>query len=126
MVVLDTNIIIDHIRTFRTEESESYLQSLLKEDLAISVITIQELYVGKSMDDEKNIRLVNKIIEPYTFLNYTPEIAMLAGAIGRNQYSKSYFADAAIAATCLKHDAKLATLNKKHFEGIGGLEFVEV
>jgi len=50
MVILDTNIIIDHIRL--PKKSDSHLVKIVrfipKEIFALSVISIQELYIGQS------------------------------------------------------------------------------
>ncbi len=55
-------------------------------------------------------------------LPYTYEIAELAGSLTRDSKQLLLFADAAIAATALSNGASLATLNKKDFATIPGIE----
>ena len=122
MVVLDTNIIIDHIRSY----GQSHLQILNdrygQKDLAISVLTIQELYRGEStLINKEEIKLTN-IIAPLTILQYNYQTAKLAGEITRDSKRLIEFADAAIAATCILNKATLATLNIKDFNKIPGIK----
>lgn len=124
MVVLDTSVIIDHLR--QKLSGESYLMKLVQEmpraELALSVISIQELYEGKSTKDRKKEEYILATITPLKILPYTYEIAQLAGEIARDLTRTIELADAAIAATALLYDAELATLNKKDFVGIKGLK----
>lgn len=50
MVILDTNIVIDHLRQPKGRKSTltKLAQETPKEILAISTITVQELYEGQS------------------------------------------------------------------------------
>ncbi len=126
MVVLDTDIIIDYIR--QPENSNTHLITLLKSipesDLAISIVTIQELYVGESsslkQEEEFFLSLINKL----KILSYDHKVAKRAGEIMRDTRVRVQFADAAIAATAILNKAKLFTLNKKDFKGIKDLELI--
>ena len=126
MVILDTNIIIDHLRMFSQSSEESNLMKVLRkegrESLHLSIISIQELYEGKSTKKEDKLQQMLSILAPLTLLNYTSEIAELAGRIARDLKNPVEFADAAIAATCIFNDSKLFTLNTNHFEDIPNLE----
>ncbi len=126
MVVLDTNIIIDHLRRFSQSSEESNLMKILRKEgrdsLHLSVISIQELYEGKSTKEEDKLRQMLSILAPLTLLNYTSEIAELAGIIARDLKNPVEFADAAIAATCIFNDSELFTLNTSHFKNISSLE----
>ena len=125
MVVLDTNIIIDHLR--QTGKGDTLLlkiaQALPKETLALSVITLQELYEGKSTRKVEKEEYLLATIAPLRMLSYTYEIAELAGKIARDRERPIEFADAAIAATAIISDAQLFTLDKTDFKGIGDLAF---
>lgn len=125
MVVLDTNVIIEHLRQ---HGKNSPLISLGKhfpdEPFAISVINIQELFEGKSTRIVKEMQYLLETLKPLEILSYTYDIARLAGEIARDIESKIDLADAAIAATTIINNAKLATLNKKDFQRIKNLEFV--
>ena len=123
MVILDTNIIIDHLRT---REKESSLVLLLKtrskDEFAISILTIQELYEGKSTRNENLEQKLLATISPLKILPYTFDVAQLAGQIARDEKPSIELADAAIAATAIINGSLLFTLNKKDFRGIKNLE----
>ena len=125
MVIFDTNIIIDHLRQ---SPEKSKLLSLFKkyneEKFSMSIVSLQELYEGQSTKKhdvhEKLLNtLANLEILPYTF-----EVAKLAGEIARDIGRPIGFGDAAIAATAVLNDSKLATINAKDFKGIKGLELL--
>lgn len=123
MVILDTCIIIDHLRKKTLSKLIAIAKTLPKEQLAISLITIQELYEGQSTllpEKEKDLLAT---ISPLKILPYTYEIAKLAGKIARDLPHNIEFADSAIGATCLSYQASLYTLNKKHFSKIPDLVF---
>ena len=125
MVIIDTSIIIDHLR--REAGVDTFLKKIVrtapKELLAISTITIQELYEGKSSKNEENDKYLLATIAPLKILPYTYEIAQFAGEIVRDLEKPIEFADAAIAATAIINNCSLYTLNKKDFLNIENLEF---
>lgn len=126
MVILDTNIIIDHLR--QSPDKVSFLRKvsnkISKENLSISVISIQELYEGQSTKKENKEKYLLATISPLKILPYTYEIAKLAGEIAREYKGNIELADAAIAATTIINGGSLFSLNKKHFQGIRELEIV--
>lgn len=126
MVILDTNIIIDHLRS--GENKESQLMKIAKEKpkevLAISLITIQELYEGKSTSNDLKEQFLLATISPLKILPYTYEIAQLAGEIARDRKYPIELADAAISATAILNGASLVTFTKKDFEGIHNLHLL--
>ncbi|MBI3384854.1 PIN domain-containing protein [Candidatus Gottesmanbacteria bacterium] len=123
MVILDTSIIIDHLRQ---NTPKTYLTRLIKkyggESLAISIVTIQELYEGKITKKEMQEKDLLTTITPFTILLYSYEVAELAGKIARDLASPIEFSDAAIAATAIINGAQLATLNAKDFIHIPNLK----
>jgi predicted nucleic acid-binding protein len=82
---------------------------------------VQELFQGKSLGDEEEEKRVLEVIAPFEVLEYTIDIAKRAGKIVRENNGAS-FVDAAIAATAITYGSQLATLNRKDFEKIKGLE----
>jgi len=126
MVVLDTDILINYIR--QPESGSSHLipllQSISPQDLAISVITIQELYVGESSKAKQKEEFFLRLISRLIILPYDNKTAKMAGEIMRDIRPRVQFADAAIAATAILNKASLLTLNKKDFKGIKGLKLV--
>lgn len=125
MVILDTSIIIDHLRR---PPKESFLYKLAKEtpkeSWALSMISVQELYEGQSTSEEEKEVLMLATIGSLKILPYTFDVAQLAGEIARDLDRPIEFADAAIAATAIVNGGQLATLNKKDFMGISDLEIL--
>lgn len=121
MVVIDTSIIIDFLR--QPTKTDTYLETILSEtpksELSISIISVQELFAGRS--SKKAEESIMTLILPLKILPYSFEIAKKAGEEIRESKSGLSFADAAIAATALSYNAALLTLNKKDFQGIEGL-----
>jgi len=126
VVILDTNLLIDFIH--RPNLADSELEKFLKEnpqtDLSISVITIQELYVGQSSKDPKKEQMFLNLIKSLRVLPYELKTAKLAGEIIRDSKTSLSFPDAAIAATTILSKAKLLTLNKKDYEKIKKLKLI--
>ena len=128
MVILDTNIIIDHLRLPSTKPSVliKLVQQQPKINLAISIISVQELYEGKSTQKPDKEQILLSLISPLKILPYTFDIASLAGQIIRDTSQPITFADAAIAATSIYHQIPLFTLNQKHFQPIPDLKLFQL
>ena len=126
MVVLDTNIIIDHLRLSGNEDSQltKVAKQKPKEVLAISMITVQELYEGRSTRDSQKEQYLLATISPLKILPYTYEVAQLAGEIARDLNRPVEIVDAAISATTILNGASLLTLNKKDFDGMQNLQLI--
>lgn len=127
MVILDTNIIIDHLR-LGSAQKESLLMNIAKqkpkEILAISSISVQELYEGQSTKDDRKEQYLLATISPLKILPYTYEVAQLAGEIARDLDRPIELADAAIAATAILSNSVLLSANRKDFIGINNLQIV--
>ena len=128
MVVLDTNIIIDHLR--QRPGVDTLLKKVVRDqsdkNLALSVLSIQELYEGKSTREHPIEQLLSATIASLRILPYTFETAQHAGELARDLGRPISFPDAAIAATAILNEASLFTLNQKDFEGIDGLDLTKV
>lgn len=126
MVVVDTNIIIDHLRL--PPGSETYFLKILKlkpDDMfGISILSVQELYQGKTSLEVSRENDILKTLDYLKILPYDLKTAKLAGGITRDSKNPIGLADAAIAATTIINKAQLATLNKKDFQGIPDLKLV--
>lgn len=127
MVVLDTNIIIDHLRQKGSQDSllMKVVKNYPEQVLAISVISIQELYEGKSTLDKQKVQFLINTLKPLEILAYTEDVAKLAGILARDITRPIELADAAIAATTILNQATLLTLNKKDFRDIKELKLLE-
>jgi len=95
----------------------------------VSFATVAELYKGS----EKQRWGLAKIVQLETHLEttlvvpYDVELSRTCGrllALREQQGLKMEEFDAWIAATALRHDIPLATNNRRHFEGIDGLQLV--
>ena len=120
MVILDTSIVIDHLRLCNREKTilMEITNKCPASELAISVISIQELYEGRSTKNSEKELIMLSVISPLRVLPYTYQLAENAGKLARELSSSIQFADAAIAATALEYDAQVATLNTKDFQKI--------
>ena len=123
MVIIDTNIIIDYLRRKEKSSFESFFEQK-DDELGISLVTIQELFSGKSTKDKEEEDFLLALLASLVIFPYTYEIAKLAGELIRNAKDPIEFPDAAIAATAIFHDAKLFTLNKRDFAKIAKLQLL--
>ncbi len=123
MVILDTNIIIDHLRSSTSHETAliKLVKKYPKLSLSISLLSVQELYEGSSTRIEDREKDLLATISPLRLLPYTYEVAKLAGMIARDLKKPIELADAAIAATAILNHAELYTLNTKDFVAIPDL-----
>lgn len=126
MVIVDTNIIIDHVRQKQNHDTVflQIAEQYGNDNLAISVVSVQELYAGKSTRKDKEERLLLTIILSMRILPYSFQVAQTAGKLVRDLGRQIEFPDAAIAATAILNGGKLVTLNKKDFKGINNLELI--
>lgn len=126
MVVLDTSIIIDHLRC-STGQSKliRLVESHPHQELGISLITVQELYEGQStLIEAKETDLIT-VLAGLKVLPYTFDVAKLAGTIARDLPHPIELADAAIASTAILNFCPLYTLNPKDFLPIPGLDLFQ-
>ena len=124
MVLVDTSIIIDHLRqrSHDTTVLEKLFASEGEGSVAVSTISVQELYAGKSTLDPVKEGHLTKLLSKLVLIPYSLETAQLAGKLARDMSGYLRFADAATAATALLKSCPVATLNVKDFEKIEGLE----
>jgi len=124
MVVLDTSIIIDHLRQPPEKSKLIKMFKISSEDCGLSLVSVQELYEGESTKKDEEERYLLSTLTQIEILPYTYDVAKLAGQIARDLGRPIDLADAAIAATAILNGAQLFTLNKKDFQGIKNLEFL--
>ena len=111
-LLVDTDVMVDLLRG---HEAAMVWVREHTEKIALSVITVAELYAGFKGDDEK--RLLDDLVGLFQILPVTAQVAK-QGGLYRQQYRPSHgvgLADALIAATAVAHDARLVSLNRKHF-----------
>lgn len=123
MVICDTNVIIEYFKG--NELTKKILNSILSEDIAVSVITLMELMIGAL--NKRELKKIKRAINSFIILQISEEISEMAITL-IEKYSKSHglkIPDALIAATAIYHNAKLWTYNVKDFHYIDGLNLLD-
>jgi tRNA(fMet)-specific endonuclease VapC len=125
--LIDTDRIIDFLKG--DEKTVEKLISLLDEGLAVSVISLAELYEGVYGSDnpEKSMKGLNDFLTNVTILDVDSEISRVFGnkrASLRKEGKLIDNFDLLIAATCMHYDITLITNNTRHFEKIEGLNIL--
>lgn len=121
-VVVDSDIIIDFLRTGAGALPTLFIgQRDGTVELFLSAVTVLELFAGKSSKaTEAN---VGELISGFTVVPLASELARFSGSLKRDHRMSVAFADLVVAATTLSISAKLATRNKRHYQGIPKLRF---
>ncbi|MEM3563255.1 MAG: type II toxin-antitoxin system VapC family toxin [Candidatus Jordarchaeaceae archaeon] len=115
-ILVDTDVIIDHLRGF--ENSKKLLKEVeLGNFLAyFSAITEAELYSGQRTSVKSEQRIVERLLKIMHRVDVNSEIARKAGEL-RREYGVE-LPNAIIAATALILGAELVTRNIKHYKSI--------
>lgn len=115
-VVIDSSVIIDFLR--KDSREKSFAQKVIEdEDIVLSLVTVAELYSGKSVQQEGQAKdLLEKIIETAEVVYPGFDDAIKVGSL-RAKYQLS-LGDAFVAALALDLNLPLVTLDKKAFEKI--------
>lgn len=120
LAVLDTSILIDYFRA-KDKTKTQFMQLISEYTFFISVVTKYEFLAGTKPE---NIDFTNSIIENIEIQNLDSETIDIAIKIYNNLKSKNKLIDTPdifIAATAIKADIPLATLNKNDFSRIENL-----
>lgn len=128
-IVLDTDILIDLTRE-KQDVVDWVKENEEKSILATTIVNIFELFYGayKSKNQEKNILLINSILERVKIINLTLDSAHESGkqkAYLEKEGLAVEFRDILIGSIALIEKLPLKTNNKKHFERIIGLKLVK-
>ena len=125
--LLDTNILIDHIRGKKEIDID-----ILKKGAGISIITLGELYYGsqKSSNPQKTLKLIRKLLHDLGLQVQIldEEMVFEFGKIKAELEIKGIRLedfDLLIAATAKAGNLMLVTKNLKHFKRITGLKLYE-
>ncbi len=123
MIICDTNILIEFFKDNEVIEEE--LKRIGIAELAVSIITIAELYYGAR--DKVELAKIQKRLLSLRQIGLDPETSAifleLMGKYVLNHHLS--LPDALIAATALRHDAILYTLNLKDFKYIPGIRLYQ-
>lgn len=123
-IVLDSAILIEHFRGkagFLEILIEKYKLDMVR--LLVPTIVVFELWKGKSMFNREEEINVTGLIDQFEVVQLTRGIAEVAGSLEREGVARGN--DALIAGTCLVEHAQLATLNRKDFAKVQGLQLWE-
>lgn len=120
-ILIDTSIIIDHLRLKNKKQTILYKLFKNKHNLFASILTHTESYAGKSVWEKDSVRNhLKNILAGITILPLEEITSVKAGEISA-RYNLE-IVDAIIAATSIIHKLDLATLNIKDFEKINGIK----
>lgn len=120
MILCDTNILIEFYKNNR--QIKDSLRQIGLQNLAVSVITVAELYYGAI--DKAELRKIKKHLALLHQIPVTKDVSIRFLELLQN-YALSHrpgIPDALIAATALDHDLPLYTLNAKDFRFIPDLQ----
>jgi len=123
--LIDTDWIIDHLKG--DERVAKKLEELASEGVAMSVISLAEIYEGVyySRDPARSQEVFERFMVPdLKILNVDHEVSKVFGKErGRLRERKKMISDfdLMIASTYLYYDLTLLTNNRKHYEMVEGL-----
>jgi hypothetical protein len=118
-LLVDTDVLIDFLRG--DTQAVSFVNANSSR-IILSSIVVAELYAG--VKGEPELTVLENFVSLFPVIPVSSDIAK-AGGLYRRDYGKSHgvgLADAIIAATCQAENAKLKTLNIKHYPMIAGLK----
>jgi len=128
--LIDTDWIIDHLN--QVEFVTARLHELVPEGLALSVVSLGELYEGVyySRDPEASERSLQRFLNrELTILGIDEETCKRFGRERgrlRTMGQRIGDMDLMIAATALQYDLTLLTNNRRHFDRIDGLRIESI
>ena len=128
--LVDTDWVIDHLR--RVVQVTRRLDALAPEGLALSIVSLAELYEGvySSRDPSRVEAALTEFLSPeLTVLGVDAETCQIFGrnrAQLRREGRLIADFDLLIAATCLRHNLILLSNNRRHFEQVEGLTIISV
>jgi tRNA(fMet)-specific endonuclease VapC len=127
--LLDTDWAIDYLN--RAQETIRRVDALRPEGIAISIITVAELYEGalNSYDPRRDERALEDFLRPFPIIDLDIPICRIFGierARLRTTGTLIPDMDLFIGATALRHDLTLLTNNRRHFERLPGLSIIWV
>ncbi len=124
IIMVDTSILIDFYR--KTDKNNTVWVALLRQkfDFAISSVTKYEIYAGAT---EGQLQFWNSILQAIHVIPLDETSVDTAVTINKTLKQKRKqidLADLFIAATAITHGFAFATLNRKHFDRIDGLNII--
>ena len=126
--LVDTDWIIDALAPIPA--ALAVLNNLGQDGLAVSIITLGELFEGayRSPDPAEGLRAIRTFLSGYAILNLSEaiiEVFAQTRANLRRQGQPIPDLDLLIAATALTHNLVLVTRNQRHFTRVAGLRLYQ-
>ena len=118
-ILWDTDVIIEYLKG--NEAIKDILNNLENADIALSAITLMELYYGAL--NKRELNKIKRALSEFNILPLNEEITEIAINL-IEKYSKSHglkIPDALIASTAIYYDLSLWTYNIKDFRFIENL-----
>ena len=132
--VLDTNIISEIAKPQPNDNTINWIQDHT-DDVAITAVSLEELYYGISImpEGKKKLKLkesIDSIVKDCTdrtlpFDAFCGYLCAKARADAQKAGRVGTIEDFMIAAICMRHNAALITRNVKDFDYIDGLEVID-
>lgn len=122
MICLDSSVLIEYYRKTRKEDSFLF-QLAANYGFKIPAIVKYEVFKG----DKKKDPLWDTVLKDIEILSFDNESSEIAAQIYLDLKAKGQLIptdDILIAATAIRNEMKLATLNKKDFNRIDGLQIL--
>lgn len=124
MILLDSSILIELFRKKNKEKTTFYKLSENYDDFYISSITNYEIGIGNR---KSHVDYWEKLSNYFKVIPFDKECSNTAIKIYPDLLTTNKMVDLAdlfIGATALTHNLQIATLNKKHFSRIQGLDII--
>ena len=123
MILCDTNVIIEILKG--NKRTINFIESIGLENIAISSVTVMELYFGAL--NKRELNKIKKHLQALNIVHFDTDISESAIKL-IERFSKSHglqIPDAIIAATAMTSKIKLFTFNLKDFKYIDGLKLIK-
>jgi len=125
-ILVDTTVLIDFLRKEKKEKSLLWKLREKYSYIAISAISVFELFAGAT--DEQKENDVKVLLKWFDIIDLNEEIAEMCGKILielRKSNKLIEYRDLFIGVSALFYDLKLVTLNIRHFDRIPELEIIK-
>ena len=123
-ILCDTDVIIEYLKG--NETTKKIFDKLERANIALSAITLMELYYGAL--NKRELNKIKKALSEFSILPLNEEITEIAINL-IEKYSKSHglkIPDALIASTAIYYDISLWTYNIKDFRFIESLSLFKI
>ena len=123
MILCDTNVIIEILKG--NERTINIIENIGLDNIAISSVTVMELYFGAL--NKRELNKIKKHLQALNIVHFDTDISESAIKL-IERFSKSHglqIPDAIIAATAMTSKIKLFTFNLKDFKYIDGLKLIK-